>query len=253
MSIKNRDSMILFPMLRLDPELRLKSRIVAAALFALALAGCADTSRVDNPLLARFSWFQYLAGEDIKAACTAEAPARYRFVYNAVFDEQVRAYDLVRTESGAELKARVSGGDIRLLEFGFGTSWRPETVRRESTAQLDREAYLALIRQIEADGFGAAPQEGMRLQSYDFYWAVSACAGGRFHFNAWRNQTPEFAALRFPALLYAQDKTDIPPARPYAQTYAAHVDRVRDKSGRDQNFEMIVRNGGLAGTAPWIR
>jgi hypothetical protein len=54
-------------------------------------------------------------------------------------------------------------------------------------------------------------------------------------------------------LLYAHDKTDIPPARPYAQTYAAHVDRIRDKSGVDKNFEMIVRNGGLVGTAPWFR
>jgi hypothetical protein len=247
-SIKKHDSMNLFPGLRLD------SRIVAAALVVLALAGCADTSRVDNPLLVRFSWFQYLAGQDIKAACTvADAPARYRFVYNAVFDEQVRAYDLVRNDAGAELKARVSGGDIRVLEFGFGSSWRPEAIKRESAAQLDPAAYLALVRQIEADGFGAAPQEGMRLQSYEFYWAVSACAGGRFHFNVWRNETPEFAALRFPALLFAQDKTDIAPARPYGNTYAAHLDRVRDKSGRDQNFEMIVRDGGLMGTAPIFR
>jgi hypothetical protein len=247
-SIKNRDSMILFP------GLRLKSRIVAAALGALALAGCADTARVGTPIIGQFSWFQYLAGQDIKAACTAaDAPARYRFVYNAVFDEQVRAYDLVRTEAGAELKARVSGGDTRLLEFGFGASWRPETIKRESDAALDSAAYLALIRQVEADGFGAAPQEGMRLQSYEFYWAVSACAGGRFHFNVWRNQTPEFEALKFPALLYAQDKTDIAPAKPYAQTYAAHLDRVRDRSGRDQNFEMFVRDGGLMGTAPLWR
>lgn len=246
MSIKNRDSMILFPMLRLD------SRIVAAFL-ALFVAGCADTSRVDNPLLARFSWFQYLAGEDIKAACVADAPARYRFVYNAVFDEQVRTYDLVRTEAGADLKSRVSNGEIRVLEFGFGASWRPETLKRQADATLDREAYLALIRQVEADGFGASPQEGLRLPSYDFYWAVSACAGGRFHFNVWRNETPGFAALRFPALLFAQDKTDIAPARPYAQTYAAHVDRLRFGSGRDQNFEMMVRDGGLVGTAPLFR
>lgn len=227
---------------------------MAAALFGLALAGCADTSNVDNPLLARFSWFQYLAGQDIKAACTtAEAPARYRFVYNAVFDEQVRAYDLVRNDAGAELKSRVSGGDIRLLEFGFGSSWRPETVKRESTTELDPASYLALIRQVEADGFGAVPQEGTRLQSYDFYWAVSACAGGRFHFNVWRNETPGFAALKFPALLYAHDKTDIAPAKPYAQTYAAHIDRIRHNYGRDQNFEMIVRDGGLMGTTPLFR
>lgn len=246
MSIKNRDSMFLFRVLLLD------SRIMAACL-AISLAGCADTSRVDNPLLGRFSWFQYLAGEDIKAACVAGAPARYRFVYNAVFDEQVRSYDLTRTAGGADLTVRVSGGDSRLVEFALGTDWRAEVPKRQAEAKLDPEAYLALIRQVEADGFGAPPEEGLRLPSYDFYWAVAACAGGRFHFNAWRNETPGFAALRFPALLYAQDKTDIAPARPFRNTYAAHVDRVRDRSGRDLNFEMMVRDGGLIGTAPIFR
>jgi hypothetical protein len=243
MSIKNRDSRVLFPVL---------GKLVAL-LGVATLAACGDPAKVDNPVLGRFAWLPYLAGEDIKSACADGAPARYRFVYNAVFDEQVRTYDLVRTESGATLEARVSGGDVRFLEFNFGASWRPETIKRRSDATLDREAYLALIRQVEADGFGAAPEEGMRLQSYDFYWAVSACAGGKFHFNVWRNETPGFAALRFPALLFAQDTTDIPPAKPYAQTYAAHFDRQRDKSGRDQNFEIIVRNGGLMGSAPWIR
>lgn len=247
MSIKNRDSMILFPMLRL------KSRIVAAAFFVAALASCADTKNVHDPLLGRLSWFQYLAGADIKAACVADAPVRYRFIYNAVFDEQVRSYELARTAAGATLDTNVSGSGIQLVEFRLGESWRPESIKRQATATLDRDAYLALIRQIEADGFGAAPEEGLRLPSYDFYWAVSACAGGRFHFNVWRNQTPGFEALRFPALLFAQDTTDIPPAKPYAQTYAAHTDRVRANYGRDMNFELVVRNGGLAGTTPWFR
>ncbi len=247
MSIKNHDSMILFPMPRV------KSRIVASVLCAIALIGCADTARVHDPLLGRLSWFQYLAGEDIKAACSAQAPARYRFIYNAVFDEQVRSYDLARTESGATLNVNVSGSGIQLVEFAVGDSLRPQSIKRQAEAALDREAYLALIRQVEADGFGAPPQEGLRLPSYDFYWAVSACAGGRFHFNVWRNQTPGFEALRFPALLFAQDTTDVPPAKPYAQTYAAHTDRVRASYGRDMNFELVVRNGGLAGTTPWFR
>ncbi len=247
MSIKNRDSMLLFPALRLE------SRRWVLALGALVLAGCADTKNAHDPLLGRASWFAYLAGEDIKAACTADAPARYRFVYNAVFDEQVRSYDLVRTGTGAALSVNVSGGGIKLVEFAVGSSLRPETIKRTAEANLDPAAYMALIRQVEADGFGAPPQEGLRLPSYDFYWAVSACAGGRFHFNAWRNQTPGFEALRFPALLYAQDTTDVPPAKPYAQTYAAYMDRVAANYGRDQNFELVVRNGGLGGTAPWLR
>jgi len=246
-SIKNRDSMILFPMLRLE------SRIVATAMLVFALAGCADTKNAHDPLLGRLSWFQYLAGADIKSACVADAPARYRFVYNAVFDEQVRSYDLTRTPTGATLATNVTGSGIQLVEFALGDSLRPQSIKRQAEAQLDRDAYLALIRQLEADGFGAAPQEGLRLPSYDFYWAVSACAGGRFHFNVWRNRTPAFDALRFPALLYAHDTTDVPPAKPYAQTYAAHTDRVRANYGRDMNFELVVRDGGLAGTGAWFR
>ncbi|MFM7344680.1 MAG: hypothetical protein ACKO1J_04825 [Tagaea sp.] len=226
---------------------RFKSSVVGLALATFAVAGCADTRHAHDPLFGRVSWFAYLAGDDIKSACVADAPARYRFVYNAVFDEQVRSYDLVRTETGAKLAVNVSGGGIRLVEFAVGSSLRPETVKRMAEIDLDRAAYLELIRQVEADGFGAPPPEGLRLPSYDFYWAVSACAGGRFHFNAWRNETPGFAALRFPGLLFAQDTTTIPPAKPYPQTYAAHVDRIAANHGRDQNFELIVRNGGIGG------
>ena len=247
MSIKNRDSMVL------APALRFKSRVLGLALAALAVAGCADTQRAHDPLVGRVSWFAYLAGDDIKAACAADAPARYRFVYNAVFDEQVRSYDLVRTETGAKLTVNVSGGGIRLVEFAVGASLRPETVKRMVEVDLDRAAYLELIRQVEADGFGAPPPEGLRLPSYDFYWAVSACAGGRFHFNVWRNETPGFAALRFPGLLFAQDTTTIPPAKPYPQTYAAHVDRIAANHGRDQNFELIIRDGGLGGMLTLFR
>ncbi len=218
---------------------------VALLGIALALAACADTSRVNNPVVGRLSYFQYLAGQDIKSACTADAPARYRFVYNAVFDEQVRSYDLFQTTDGAKLAVNVGNSEIRVFEFPLAWPIRPEAVRRQAEATLDRADYLALIRQVEADGFGAPAQEGLRLQSYDFYWAVSACAGGKFHFNAWVNRTPGFAALRFPQLLYSHDTTTIPPAKPFANTYGAHVDRRRDDQNPDRNFEMIVRNGEL--------
>jgi hypothetical protein len=220
---------------------------VALLGIGLALGACADTSKVDNPVLGRFSYFQYLGGEDIKAACNApDAPARYRFIYNAIYDEQVRSYDLTRSPDGATLNVRVSNSEVRLFEFPLAWPIRPEGIKRRTEATLSRDAYLALIRQVEADGFGTKPADGLRLKSYDFYWAVSACAGGKFHFNAWVNETPEFAKLGFPALLFAQDKTDIAPAKPFANTYGAYVDRQRDRDRADMNFEMIVRDGQLA-------
>ncbi|MBC8792201.1 MAG: hypothetical protein C6Y20_11390 [Tagaea sp. CACIAM 22H2] len=218
---------------------------VALLGIALALAACADTSRVHTPVVGGLSYFNYLAGNDIKAACTADAPARYRFVYNAVFDEQVRSYDLQQTADGAKLSVNVGNSEIRVFEFPLSWPIRPEAVKRQAEATLSRADYLALIRQVEADGFGAAAPEGMRLQSYDFYWAVSACAGGKFHFNAWVNQTPGFAALRFPQLLYSHDTTSIPPAKPFANTYGAYISRRTGDNGPDRNFEMVVRNGEL--------
>lgn len=218
---------------------------VAGLGIVLALTACADTSQVHNPVTGRLSYFQYLAGQDIKAACSADAPARYRFIYNAIFDEQVRSYDLTQTADGATLNVNVSNSEIRLLEFPLSWPIRPEAVKRVTEATLDRAAYLALIRQVEADGFGAPAPEGLRLQSYDFYWAVSACAGGKFHFNTWVNQTPGFDALRFPQILYGHDATTIPPAKPFANTYGAYIDRRRGDLGPDRNFEMIVHNGEL--------
>ncbi|MDA0240525.1 MAG: hypothetical protein O3A84_10935, partial [Proteobacteria bacterium] len=65
----------------------------------------------DHPITRKFSWFSYVGGEDIRTACVTGAPDRYRFVYNAVYNEQVRSYDLVASpEPGRfDLKAAVSG------------------------------------------------------------------------------------------------------------------------------------------------
>jgi len=63
---------------------------------AVGLSGCMYTGGVGEPMARKYSWFSYAAGDDIKAACTPDAPARYRLVYNANWNEQVRAYDLRR-------------------------------------------------------------------------------------------------------------------------------------------------------------
>ena len=65
----------------------------------------------DHPVVRKFTWFSYVGGEDIRAACRLGTRDRYRFVYNAVYEEQVRSYDLMAApESGGyELKVMVSG------------------------------------------------------------------------------------------------------------------------------------------------
>ncbi len=215
---------------------------ILSVLLVGTLAGCANVAHVDTPIAGRLAWFAFLGGDDIRRQCRPGEPARYRFVYNAVFDEQVRAYDLTRSDYGATLVARVPPAGASLIKLeGFRDG---ETPRDRVVSTIDVEAYRAITRQLEADGFGGPTPTGRNFPSWDFYWMVSACAEGRFHIYAWRNNTPEFAALKFPALLLAQDKTGAPvnPVRP--NTYADYNDRKRNGMP-DLNFDVRLTPDGL--------
>ncbi len=218
-------------------------RPLAAVAALLVVAACSDVSRIDTPVVGKVSWFAYLGGEDIRAACVPGAPARYRFVYNAVIDEQVRSYDMTQTADGASFDARVPTSAPTLFEFrpGAANAWNP---RRADTRSIDRATYLAIARQLEADGFGAPPDTKHNLSAWDFYWLVTACADGKFHINAWRNETPEFTALRFPALLFAQDRTEIPVNPPRHYPYADYRTRI-GQGMPDRNFEVRLTPTGL--------
>lgn len=222
----------------------MRVRPFAAVAAALAVAACSDVSRIDTPVIGQLSWFAYIGGEDIRAGCAPGTPARYRFVYNAVIDEQLRSYDVVQTADGASFDARVPTTSPTLFEYRPGAlnAWNP---RRADTRMLDRATYLAIAHQLEADGFGAPPDTTRNLSAWDFYWLVTACADGKFHIYAWRNETPEFAALRFPALLFAQDRTEIPVNPPRHYPYAEYWSRIR-QGGGDRNFEIRLTPTGLA-------
>ena len=87
-------------------------RFGALAMLVLA-GGCSyQLGGIGNPITRKFQYFSYLDGEDIRRDCVAGAPARYRLVYNANYNEQVRAYDLRRNApgSGASLTTQVFGG-----------------------------------------------------------------------------------------------------------------------------------------------
>jgi hypothetical protein len=216
---------------------------IVSLVSSLLVCACSDASKVGTPIVGRLSWFAYLGGEDIRDACKPGTPARYRFVYNAVYDEQVRTYELTRTPTGAALQVRVPPAGIAVVEFRAAAAdvWN---VRRETSATLDIPTYLAIARQLEADGFGAATTTGQNFPSWDYYWIVSACADGKFHINGWRNGSPGFAALRFPALLFAQDKTEIPVNPISRNPYGDHVTRMRQGTA-DLNFDVRLAPDGL--------
>src|SRR6185295_10649270 len=80
-------------------------RLMAAALgltFAIvspALAQRADRN-VDQPVVRSLNWFAYVAADDIRAACQPGGRNRLRLVYNALWEEQVRTYEVFLQPDG---------------------------------------------------------------------------------------------------------------------------------------------------------
>lgn len=206
-----------------------------------------------NPITRKFQYFSYLGGDDIRSACVPGAPARYRLVYNGVYDEQVRAHELRRNApgSGAVLETQVFGGGGNLAA-GFNPldptgPWRGTS----STVQLDENTYLALIRAIEASGFGEPTPIGLTLPSWGFYWVVAACADGRFHFNAWLHPSARFDRIQFDKVLFRVDGSNVAVNPPRRLNAAEH----RLASGAQRNdptvstFDVRVGENGLVGNA----
>src|SRR5437762_456402 len=76
-----------------------------ATIFGLALAASpafaqrADR-KVEQPIVRSFNWFSYVGGDDIRAACGKDGRDRLRLVYNAIYDEQVRTYEIFLQPDG---------------------------------------------------------------------------------------------------------------------------------------------------------
>ena len=77
-----------------------------AAIFGLGLAAASAAvaqrpdSNVEQPIVRSFHWFSYVGGDDIRAACSRDGRNRLRLIYNAIYDEQVRAYEIFLQPDG---------------------------------------------------------------------------------------------------------------------------------------------------------
>lgn len=178
----------------------------------LILGACARLGE-DHPITRKLNWFAHLGGEDIRQACQAGAPDRYRFVYNGIYVEQVRSYDIMATNAPAyhrlkvavAEKANISEIITELARPDIFQPWRPRIGSRILSADTVRNIKTVL----DGDEFftSAPPERG--ISSIEFYWGVSACLAGEFYFNAYVWPSERFRKLAFPALLKSWDKTQI--------------------------------------------
>jgi hypothetical protein len=195
-----------------------------------ALVGCS----LDNPLGRSLGWFSYLDAADIRAHCVKGTGERYRLVYNGLWGEQVRSYDVAAApgDTSASLAARVffpeNLNQINLLD--------PLELYRgqRGTVALKPTDMAGFREALRASDFEAATPRGLILRSNEFYWTAAACRDGEFHYNAYLYPSERFSAIRFDRWLFERDPTGVSVAPPGRAAEDQHV-----------YFEMMLGANGL--------
>lgn len=220
------------------------SKWIKAALAAVAvagLAGCASSGSTDNVIERQFTWFSYLEGGDFRATCETGGN-RYRMVYNGVYHEQVRTYDLL---ADGTLDVRVIGPeDVTTWSVSKLSDvlkpWAGETASR----RLNRPERVLLISAMEKDGLFGAPAVGTQLNSVGFFWTVAACHNGRYSFTGISWPSPQWEALGFDDVLFAMEPSDIAVNSP-RKVVDDRLYRRRNKPEDNVRFRTAVGENGL--------
>ncbi len=197
------------------------SMALAVSLFAApqAWAQRADRS-VDPPIVRSFNWFNYVGGDDIRAACTPGGRDHLRLIYNGIWEEQVRAYEIFLQPDGTAgltvsvLQGQGSGADLSRYFISNGDDalapWRPRKAQR----LLNAGETSDLVRSLEASSAFGPSRDGLRLPDNDFWWTVASCRNGVWSFQAYHHPTDSFANVRFMEKLFAFDNVPIAVNRP---------------------------------------
>jgi len=234
---------------------RVLVRSAAPGALAFLLSACAyhgGSQSIENPLVQKTAWFSYLDGHDIRTACQAGSPDRYRLVYNGQYEYQLRSYEILADATGgAQMRARAQEA-MDLSRFTIDdvfSPWRWKT----ADATLGAPDFVKFRTLLHESGFGSGAPQGLRLNSRDFYWVATGCENGAFHFYAWSDAhktggVSDFARIRFQEFILARDQTGIAYRQPHPVLPA---DRVARHSHSNDNVEPIftltVRGEGIGG------
>src|SRR6185312_8011996 len=104
-------------------------KLILALAIGLMLGGAGTASaqradrNVDMPVVRSLNWFGYVGGDDIRAACRPGGRSRVRLVYNALWEEQVRTYEVFLQPDGTaglNIGVLADQGDVSNLLVGRG-------------------------------------------------------------------------------------------------------------------------------------
>ncbi len=227
---------------------RLLSRGVIVALFGVVLAACAYQGAIDSPPTIKLTWFSYINGDDLRAACRPGSADRYRMVYNADYERQLRSYEIDAMPDGAGwLTTRVQGES--LFDLGGLSLEDPLAPGRWATSHntVPAERMAAIQGALAVSGAFAPPPTGLRVYSDQYYWVVTSCRDGVFAFNVWRYPSPRYDDLIFPELLFAEDQSGIAVDPPREVSPAARMKGEIRGDKANTIFQLHVGETGFKG------
>ncbi|MBC7952474.1 MAG: hypothetical protein H7Z12_11735 [Rhodospirillaceae bacterium] len=186
-------------------------RISAMFLAVSAVASCTyQGGDIGDPLIRKAQWFSFVEGEDIRATCAAGTPDRARLVYNGIYDEQLRIYEVDAVRRLLTIRVIQPGNAARLSGDDLTAPWRA----LEEKVQLDQPSYDRLVESFAQGGVYAPPPVGLELPSRSYFWTAATCKNGQYGFTAWKYPSAEFDRLGFDKNLLALDPTGVPVNQP---------------------------------------
>ena len=219
------------------------------SLAIVVLSSCSYQGGNEHPVIKKFTWFSYVASEDIRKKCNYTKSSQYRFVYNGVYNEQVRTYDISDVGEGRyKIKINVTEeADVSSIAFhpdniDLFRPWRPKTsVTHVSAKEID-----VLTKTLTDIGFFVSLPPSINLPSISFYWVVSSCIDGKFQQNAYLWPEENFKKAEFPKLLSVWDFTDIP-INPPRETADFSIYGTTETESFRNHFNLKFGSSGLLG------
>lgn len=225
-----------------------KIKILSLVCLLGVLTSCAATQKSDNnPLLRKFQWFSYVEGGDFRGSCETD---RYRMIYNAVYTEQVRIYDVTAGSSSGTLHTRIiNTANVKDLESV--ETWQKIFKPWQGTSidtTLTSDELSGLVNDLENVGAFTSPNAGEELSSKGFYWTIAACHNGQYHFTGFAWPSEKWATLSFSDRLFALDTTGLAVNPPRKTFTSRRFGKPQLPGGHAQpEFHLKVGENGLAG------
>lgn len=212
-------------------------------LCGLLAAGCAYTGPASGLLDQRAQWFSYVDAGDIRTACEPGTLDRYRFIYNADFNRQARAYDVIEQGDGAVLRQTIDRGvTLATDRLSLGEVLQPVS---EAVILEDAQVVRLQAAMEESALYDGAPV-GLRLEATDYYWIAAGCRDGVFFYDALQWPSDAWDRFTVDAVLAEWDTTGVRWPEPRPQR---GLDPCR-RQGNDTDgvcFTLEIGADGLAG------